>query len=174
MLLTLSLLLGAQVPATPEVQRAEAAARTLAETLKTRLLQAMAEGGPAAAATVCAEEAQALTARVAADTGVLVGRSSLRLRNPANKGPEAVQAWLEATGERPAAGLVPVTLASGPGAALVVVPIELAGPCVACHGPREALSAEVQALLAARYPQDAAVGYAPGDLRGVVWAQVKP
>jgi hypothetical protein len=46
---------------------------------------------------------------------------------------------------------------------LLVVPM-----CVTCHGPRESLPDEVQRLLAERYPEDAATGYGPGELRGVI------
>lgn len=39
---------------------------------------------------------------------------------------------------------------------------------------RDALSGMLtSAALAARYPDDAATGYALGDLRGVLWAEVK-
>jgi len=40
--------------------------------------------------------------------------------------------------------------------------------CVTCHGDAAALAPEVKALIAGRYPQDAAVGYRAGDLRGAI------
>ncbi len=51
-------------------------------------------------------------------------------------------------------------------------PIPVEGPCLTCHGARESLAPELRQALARRYPEDAAVGYAVGDLRGLVWAEV--
>ena len=53
----------------------------------------------------------------------------------------------------------------------VVKPIAVAPPCLACHGATEQLSEEVQTYLTEHYPNDQAVGYAVGDLRGVFWAE---
>ncbi len=151
------------------VERAKRAAKRLGATLKGRLSEAMEEGGPAQAIGVCAEEAQELTRRIAEETGVGVGRSSLRLRNPPNRGPGWVRAWLEAQGERQAAGVEP-SVEVIDGEARFVAPITVEGLCVTCHGPREAVPEAVRDVLGARYPNDQAVGYAPGDLRGAIWA----
>lgn len=153
------------------LEAAEAAAKKLGSTLKARVVQVMGEGGPAAAITVCADEAQGLTAQVAGESRARVGRSSLRLRNPVNAGPDWVTAWLEAQGERKAEGVLPHKEVAD-GHARVVFPIAIEGPCVACHGPAEQIPAEVREVLASRYPQDAATGYAVGDLRGALWAEV--
>ena len=40
------------------------------------------------------------------------------------------------------------------------------GVCLACHG--RVLSAEVAEALGARYPDDQAVGYRPGEVRGAI------
>ena len=45
--------------------------------------------------------------------------------------------------------------------------------CLACHGAPEQIPAEVAAILAERYPDDQATGYAVGDLRGALWAEVR-
>lgn len=158
------------------VVAAQDAAKALLGTLKERLVTVMGAEGPEAAAKVCSEEAQALTARVAAEKGIAVGRASLRLRNPANAGPDWVQAWLTEQGERPAEGVGPraevVQTAEG-AVARVILPIPVAEPCLACHGPAEGIAAPVKDLLARSYPDDKAVGYAAGDLRGAAWAEVK-
>jgi hypothetical protein len=154
--------------------RAQAAAKLLGGTLRGKLEQAMAQGGPARAIEVCASEAQAVAAKVRADTGVAVGRSSRRLRNPADAAPPWVAEWLAAQGDRKAAGVTGVrTLADGPQGrvARVLLPIELEPKCLACHGDPATLAPEVKAVLAARYPGDAATGYAAGDLRGALWAE---
>jgi hypothetical protein len=48
----------------------------------------------------------------------------------------------------------------------------VASPCLACHGDPEAIDPQVKRLLAERYPDDTAVGYKPGDLRGAVSVSV--
>ena len=40
-----------------------------------------------------------------------------------------------------------------------------------CHGPREEISEEVIAKLDEYYPEDAATGFAEGDLRGWIWVE---
>lgn len=154
------------------VDGAREAAQHLGRTLRTRLLAAMEEG-PEAGARVCAEEAQALSAQAAEERGARAGRSSLRLRNEANEGPEWVRAWLRAHGERPAEGVAPAAGVAGePPVARFVAPIAVEGPCVLCHGDPAGIPAEVRAILAERYPRDRATGYAPGDLRGALWAEL--
>ncbi|MCC6525458.1 MAG: DUF3365 domain-containing protein [Polyangiaceae bacterium] len=155
--------------------RAEAAAGRLGKTLRARLEEVLKASGPAAAVAVCAAEAQALGTQIASETGVRVGRASLRLRNPADAGPDWVAAWLRAQGERPAEGVAPVReLVDGPTGkvARVLKPIAVDKPCLACHGQPAELAAEVTPALAATYPDDAAVGYREGDLRGALWAEL--
>ena len=54
----------------------------------------------------------------------------------------------------------------------VMQPIRAGGLCLACHGPRETIEAETLARIDALYPQDAATGYAAGDLRGAFSASI--
>lgn len=162
-------------PASPAdeaaLAKAEAAAKQLGGSLKARVMEEMGKGGPTAAITVCTDEAPAAAARIQAETGVTVGRSSLRLRNPANAAPPWVQAWLAAQGERAAEGATPMSRVVD-GKAQVLKPIAVEAPCLACHGPADGLAPEVKALLAEKYPADRATGYAAGDLRGALWAEV--
>ena len=156
------------------LERAKGAAQHLGKTLKGRLVGKMSEGGPPAALEVCTADASALTQQVSDTQGVHVGRSTLRLRNPANVGPDWVQAWLTNAGERPAAGLAPVTeVVDTPNGRVAhfLKPLPVEAPCLACHGPAESLAPEISALLAKSYPDDKATGYALGDLRGVLWAE---
>lgn len=147
--------------------------------LKARLTDAMNSGGPAAAIAVCASDAQRMTAAVpeiaAAGLDAKVGRSSLRLRNPANRAPDWVQRWLDVQGERPAEGVkgasAVVTL-GGKRIARVLRPIPIRGMCLTCHGPTLMIPPDVQSVLKERYPADQATGYALGALRGVAWAEV--
>jgi hypothetical protein len=147
---------------------AEGAATELGRTLRARLLAAMAEGGPTRAAEVCATEAPGLATQVAERTGARVGRGSLRMRG-ASTPPPWVQDWLVAQGERSAEGVTGFARVED-GHARVLRPIAVEPACTACHG-RE-LAPEIAAILDARYPDDRARGYAEGDLRGALWAEV--
>ncbi len=146
----------------------------LAVSLRDRLSAAIAEGGPAAGVSACSLDAAAITAAFGAEHGVSAGRSSLRLRNPANAGPDWVRAWLTEQGERNAAGVTGVSRvveADGARVVQILKPIVVEPGCLLCHGPADALVPDVKAALAAAYPTDAATGYAAGDLRGALWVE---
>jgi hypothetical protein len=155
---------------TPAYARADAAATRLATTLRERLQAAMRAGGPTAAVAVCASEAPVIAARITAETGVRVGRASLRARSPANTPPPWVAAWLRAQGERPAEGVVGARSVAD-GAARVLRPIAVEPVCVTCHGEAAAMAPALRDAIAAAYPGDRATGYRPGDLRGALWAE---
>lgn len=152
----------------------KAAIPALGTELKSKLQAAMAEGGVDAAVGVCADEAQALTRKIADERGVTIGRSSLRLRNPANQPPAWVATWLAEQGERRfegVKGIDRIDTVDGVQMARVLRPIPIEAVCLNCHGAKESLADPVRAVLTERYPTDAAVGYAEGDLRGAVWAE---
>ncbi|MCO4774355.1 MAG: DUF3365 domain-containing protein, partial [Deltaproteobacteria bacterium] len=155
---------------------ANAAADELGSTLKNALVSKMKAEGPLAAATVCSQSAESLTADIATRTGAAVGRSSLRLRNAKNAAPPWVKQWLSAQGERPAEGAKGISRSlsyEGTTYAQVLRPLAVAGPCLVCHGPKESIAPEIASLLAEKYPDDAATGYALGDLRGALYSEVQ-
>lgn len=155
--------------------KADAAATALGERLQARMAEATANGGPAAAVEVCAGEAQALTASIGAEHGVRVGRTSVRLRNPADAAPDWVAPWLAENSDKRAGdvfGFARVDEVGGTRKARVLKPISVHGRCLTCHGPKERVAPEVVAVLAAKYPDDQAFGYGEGDVRGALWAEV--
>jgi hypothetical protein len=156
------------------LSRADAAATKLGGTLRTKLGEAMARGGPASALDVCAIEAPQARAAIARDARVTLGRASLRLRTPADAPPDWVAAWLKATGERKAEGVrgVSEVVESPQGkVARVLRPIAIEAPCLTCHGDEATVDPAVRAAIRAKYPTDAAMGYHLGDLRGAVWVE---
>jgi hypothetical protein len=158
------------VPDDPRFVRA----RTAAEELKRRLVAAVeaaiAAGGPASAIDVCATTAPTLTAALSGPT-LTIGRTSARLRNPANATRPWVQPLLDGLEKSPPEHRGPRTVELPDHTLGVVLPI-VAGPlCLQCHGT--AVADDVQAALARRYPQDRATGYRAGDLRGVFWVEVR-
>jgi len=174
-----AVLLGASAPvptsrerAEPFVLEAEQAIDVLRARLLQRLTEAVAQNGPSGAIDVCSIEASRLAADVGATRGVALGRTSFRVRNPANAPrPWAAASVQAAAGKKASeAGLLVFDLGDRVG---VLQPIPLGAMCLACHGARASLSPDVTAVLAARYPLDRAVDFAPGDLRGFFWAEVR-
>lgn len=155
---------------------AKSAAKELGQALQARLLEALARGGPATAIAACADDARSIADQIARKTGVNVGRSSLRLRNPNNGGPDWVTAWLEVQGERQAEGVQPtlsIVETKAGKLARFISPIPVGGLCLTCHGPDDVIDPAVKKLLSERYPRDQARRYEAGDLRGAIWAEAK-
>jgi hypothetical protein len=152
---------------------ARGAADALGQGLMTALLGQLETGGPMAALSFCADSAQSLTAQYQAE-GLDVHRTSLKVRNPRNA-PDSVEVRvLDRLAELHAAGTLPPEyvelrrLATGGRELRYFRPIQVAAGCLRCHGAVEGLAPEITQVLAERYPEDAAVGYAEGDLRGVI------
>lgn len=161
----------APAPVAAAVARADLAIKELQGTLVGRLTAAMASGGPAAAVSVCRDEAQQLTTVIAKKHGLAIGRTSHRLRNPANAPRPWAAPTVTAHAGRKVADAQPVVLVFD-GRVGVLRPIGTLDFCVTCHGPRETVDGAIGGVLKTAYPQDQAVGFAPGDLRGWVWAEV--
>lgn len=154
-----------------EIAKAELAMNELQQALLAKLTAAMASGGPAAAVEVCRTDARAIADAVAKKHGIELGRTSHRVRNPAN----APRAWARVIVEggsgatAAAEKLRTVDLGDRVG---VLRPIGTAETCTRCHGAEDEVRRNIGATLAAAYPEDRATGFAPGDLRGWMWAEV--
>ncbi len=138
--------------------------------LKKDLKQALIAGmqkGPVNAISVCKHQAPAIADSLSIE-GVELGRTSHRLRNPANSAPDWVDPVLEAYfGEDSDRAPRLVHL---PNDRLgYVEPIVLQPLCVACHG--KFLAPDVAAKIKEAYPEDEATGFEVGDLRGVFWVE---
>ncbi len=162
------------VPEDPRLPASRQAVNALAGDLKAALTEGLAAGGPPAAIGVCRDQAQAIADARSRDLGARVGRTSERLRNPANAPTPEQRRVLKSFAERMAAGEAPGTVEHwerhGDGSALYMKPIIVGGPCLACHGREPAPG--VAGVLKSAYPDDRATGYEIGDLRGaflVAW-----
>jgi len=156
----------------PAVDRADQAIGEVQKRLSRRLLEEMARGGASAAIIVCRDEAQPIAAAVAEDTGVAVGRTTDRLRNPKNAPRPWVKPFLDAAAGRKAAEVDAVVVDLGDRVGLLR-PIPVKSTCLPCHGKAGEVSGPVRATLAAAYPADRSIGYSDGDLRGFFWAEAK-
>ena len=150
------------------VEQAKAAVQALGGALKAELEAAVKTGGPVAALSVCRIKAPELAKAISDEQGMAVKRVSLKNRNPvmgtANQWQTKVLNDFET---RKAAGEDPANLAY---AEVVdhefrfMKAIPTAAVCLGCHGTN--LSPALTAKLTELYPQDQAVGYKEGDLRG--------
>lgn len=140
---------------------------TLGTELRDALMTAMKTDGPAGAIDVCRVEAPAIAGRIGRPD-VRVGRTAARVRNPDNAADTEQRRVLQDFERRLAAGEVPDMIEQFDqtyrGGARYMKAIVTQPMCLACHGP--SLAPEVASIVRARYPDDQAVGYAPGSLRG--------
>jgi len=138
----------------------------LAEGLMGALAEAIDEGGSMSAISVCHDEALRITTEVASEKGVWLGRTSQKLRNPANIAPD----WTRDVvyGETSELSI----LAASDGRLGVLTPIKLKAECTMCHGTAENLDEELYAGIIELYPDDQAIGFDEGDLRGWFWFEV--
>ena len=170
--------LGVALPAAAETGKIEGPPALLAEAERPRqvllpmkralaaaLEAAMAES-PSAAIDACRLSAPGIT-EGAAVTGIRVGRTSHRLRNPSN----APEGWMrpllaEYLRRSPVPGTGRV-VDLGAGRVGYVEPIYIKQVCVTCHGKN--IDPDLLAHIRERYPDDRAVDFEPGEFRGLLW-----
>ncbi len=134
--------------------------------LKGALQAGMAEG-PVSAIDVCAVKAPQIAASLSTN-GVRMGRTSHKLRNPANVAPAWAREILETYLEEPAQRK-PVTVALGNSLMGHEEPIVAQPMCLACHGGT--LAPDIALAIDTTYPEDRATGFEAGDLRGIFWVE---
>ncbi len=139
--------------------------------LKQELTSAIKSGGAMAALDVCHLKAPQIAQQVSEKAGINVARTSLKPRNAAS----APDAWeedvLKSFEARKAKGEDVNTLEfhaivehEGKREARYMKAIPTAEVCLTCHGSK--IQPEVLEKINALYPQDKAVGFNVGDLRG--------
>ena len=134
--------------------------------LKKALIEGMQEG-PVNAISVCSDEAPMIAASLATDD-VRMGRTSHRLRNPANEGPEWANEVLKRYLDEDE-GRVPKAVDLPGQRQGYVEPIMMQALCLACHGDN--LAPDVATKIAESYPNDQATGFELGELRGIFWVE---
>lgn len=148
------------------VQEARMQMGQLGTSLQQTLQQTMRSEGPLAAIDVCHQVAPELAEQLS-DKGWQVGRTALKVRNPDNRADEWEQQVLLQFTE---------ALASGADTSQLEASLETdqeyrymraiptGTPCLACHG--DSIAEPIQTRLHALYPDDEAVGFQLGELRG--------
>ncbi len=162
--------LAAEVPQ-ERIDASRAVSAQFAAELKEALTKEMAANGPIGAVDVCKSMAPEIAGRASEKTGWEVERTSLKPRNPANA-PDGWEAEvLQAFAARKAAGEDPAKMETwaiaddgGQKRFRYMKAIPTASLCLTCHGTN--IDPELRAHLKTLYPDDAAVGYREGDIRG--------
>ena len=166
----------AQAQDSDMLTQSRAVSQSMLKELGQKLQSAMAEGGAVNAIGVCNTQAPEIAGRVSTQNQVKLTRVGTRARNPVMGVPNDWQAKALAQfdaalarGEKPADIEFSETVETANGKEFhFAKPIVLQPMCVSCHGNPEQISPEVKAKLNELYPNDKAVGYQPGQLRGAV------
>ncbi len=155
-----------------EIKSSRAIVQQFATTLKDALQEAIKDNQPANGITVCHTQAGAIAEKLSQQHGALVGRTSLKVRNPQNapdnwelavlKQFEARKAQGEALDKLEFSAVIPDD--QGQQTFRYMKAIPTTALCLTCHG--QTLPAEVDAKLKELYPNDQARGFKEGDLRG--------
>jgi hypothetical protein len=140
------------------------------QALSSKLMAAMEDGGVPHALRFCNLAAEPVADSMSALYNADIRRIAVKNRNPANYPDEddlAIYALFENSfmqGNEIGSMLVPVSdheLA-------YYAPIKLMPQCLVCHGrPESEINSEHYSIITALYPDDKAVGFAAGDLRGL-------
>jgi len=158
---------------TPELKaKAVELVQAYAGKLKGALSAAIEAGGPENALEVCNKQAPVIAAEISKASGWSVARTSLKPRNAASAPDAYEQKVMEGFLARIAKGEKAADLASaqvveenGKQVFRFVKAIPTADVCLTCHG--ENVAPELQQKIKALYPQDQALGFKEGDMRGV-------
>tara|TARA_R110001606_G_scaffold194229_3_gene341933 strand:- start:325 stop:888 length:564 start_codon:yes stop_codon:yes gene_type:complete len=139
-------------------------------TLLPTLQSAMQEGGPLNAIDVCALEAPRIAQQLSEESGWDVTRVSLKARNSRSAVPDSWETQvLHMFDQRQQAGESAATLnvAETVNGNFRYMQAQPTAPlCLTCHGSE--VSQEVLSAIRAKYPNDLAIGYQAGQIRGAI------
>jgi len=139
--------------------------------LKPELKKAMKAGGPLVALEVCQTKAPEIAKKVAQDSGWQVNRVSLKPRNPSAKPDAFEEKVLKQFEQDRKAGKDPKKLEyaekvmeNGQPVFRYMKAIPTGDVCLTCHGTN--LAPKVAQKIKQLYPNDQAIGFNKGDIRG--------
>jgi hypothetical protein len=143
--------------------------------LKGILIKEIQQGGILSAVAVCSDTAQLLTNDYGLQRGVFVRRVSFKNRNEGNSPDEYEKHILNKFQVMKNGG----KLTENPENIEIIIedeskflrymkPIFIQAECLNCHGSETDIQKETRELIAEKYPNDKAIDYKLGDLRGAV------
>jgi hypothetical protein len=156
-----------------------AEARRVAAIVPPKLLAVLSEQiakvGPEGAVPVCRDLAPQMARAASEETGWNIRRVSLKNRNPKAVPDAWERAALEDFDRRVAAGEPPTALDKAEIVTLgdrkeyrYIKALPAQEFCLQCHGTPDRISAGVREKLHTLYPEDKAVGYRAGEIRGAI------
>lgn len=154
-------------------------ARNVAGAVPPKLLQVLNEeivkNGAASAMSVCNEKAPQMARSASEKSGWAIRRVSLRNRNPKAVPDAWERAALDEFDRRAAAGENVATLEksgfieeAGRKEFRYMKALPVQQLCLTCHGASESMAPDVVEKIHTLYPDDKAVGYALGQIRGAI------
>ena len=157
---------------TPYSTKGAEIAKTTQMQLGKNLKRTMKAKGPVAAVAFCNTKAMPLTAEMEQKYDAKIKRVSNKVRNEANK-PNATESkiiedYINAL--KNGKEIKPITKVVGE-KVHYYAPIKTGGVCLNCHGTT--VAQPIDSILKIKYPNDKALGYAKGDLRGIWSIEMK-
>lgn len=150
-------------------EKGQAIALEVFTTMSGQLQKAMQEGGVSNAVQFCNLVAMPIVDSLSQKHNVTIKRTSLKVRNPKDIPTESEVAQLEQFQAEKDTGkpLQPRVLRQGENIAFYA-PIGIQPLCLKCHGKiGETIAQSDYDVIQQLYPEDKAVGYQAGDLRGM-------
>jgi len=152
--------------------------KMLGKTLKSHLKAEMkADKTVLKAIDFCATKADELTKEVNSKLpkNVKVRRTSLLTRNEANKPDaldKAIMQEIISDMNKTNIDVSKPLMVETPSGYRVYKPLFIKPVCLKCHGSSKEVSAKVQKVISSKYPNDKAIGYKEGDLRGLIVSEI--
>lgn len=149
-----------------KLEEAKEAKMALAKTLMGELKAAIGKGDFARGVEACKEAAPMAKKKISEEYDVAIGRTSYKVRNPDNEPLDWHEPFVEERVKED------VMLVKGGEDLRYMSPIMTGEVCLNCHGTAEQIPDEVEKMLAEKYPEDEATGFATGDVRGWFWVEI--
>lgn len=152
-------------------QNSRIAIQALGSELKQTLQSSIKTKGPIESIAVCQLEAPKIASRISEENQLSISRTSLKVRNPANKPDAWEKTVLKQFEQRKVKGEAvksldysEVTVKDGQKVFRYMKAIPTGEVCLMCHGTNvsQPLTAKIESL----YPDDKATGFKAGDIRG--------
>ncbi len=152
-----------------DMERGKEIAQRSFEALSKELQSAMSEEGPMAAVQYCHVNALPLTQELSEQEDVVIRRTALKYRNEANK-PDSLEHKVLVEYSKKLLNnekLEPMIIQVN-GSKRFFSPIMTKPICLTCHGmPGTQIEDDLFSTINDKYPNDMAVGFQEGDLRGI-------
>ncbi|MBI9040004.1 DUF3365 domain-containing protein [Lutibacter sp.] len=138
--------------------------------LSTQLTEQMKAGGPAQAIPFCNQKAMRITNQLSEKFEATIKRTSNDLRNDQNAPSKRELEILDEFHKTKLEGkpLKPIVEVDATNKKHFYAPIIMKANCLVCHGTiNETVNIKTDSIIKSLYPNDKAIGYNEGDLRGI-------